>query len=207
MRSRRNGARTAGVLVLVVLLLAGVGWWRRADLLRLWAGAPEATEVSPEAAAQAETKLKRLQDDREAVQLSEVEIASLMRYRAPTWAQGMVRQPSVELTGDTVQFSGMVPTDRLPENPELDRVRGFLPDSARVDVTGTLRPLGAGRVALEVSEVTLQGIPIPKRYYPPVLERLGRRDEPGLSPTALAIRLPQGVREARIQTDRLVLTP
>jgi hypothetical protein len=200
MKSRKL-ARVAGVLVLLLLLPLAFVWWRYRS------GEPVPTQVSPEAAALAETKLKRLQAEKEAVQLSEVELASLMRYRAPGWAEGMVRRPSVSFAGDTVQVSGMVPTDRLPDNPELNQVRGLLPDSARVDVTGTLQPLEPGRVALEVSEVTLQGIPIPRRYYPPVLQRLGRRDEPGLSPTALPIRLPQGVREARIQTGHLVLTP
>jgi hypothetical protein len=45
-------------------------------------------------------------------------------------------------------------------------------------------------MAVDIGQVTFAGIPIPARYYPDVLQRFGRSDEPGLAPTAIGITLP-----------------
>lgn len=196
--------RGRAALVALLVLAAGLGglaWWLR--------GGEEAepVEISPEAAEVAEEKLERLRTEGEEVALSAVELSSLLRYRAPVWATNTVGEPAVALSGDTVVVSGIVPTDRLPSHPELDRVRALLPDSSRFEIVGHVRPLDSGRAALEVAEVEFAGLPIPARYYPDVLRRIGRQDEPGLSPTALAVRLPEGVGSARVEDGRLILTP
>lgn len=194
------------VLVLV-LAIGALGWWFRGELWTLWQGDSAPTEVSEEAAVVAEQKLERLRQGGESVSISPVELTSLIRYRAPVWATNSVAEPAVALAGDTIVVSGLVPTDQLPSHPELDRVRGLLPDSARFQITGHLRPLEGGRAALEVAEVEFAGIPIPTRYYPELLRRIGRQDEPGLPATALAVSLPQGVGSARVESGQLILTP
>lgn len=205
--AKRRGTGVLPAVLVLVLAIGALGWWFRGDLLSWWQGDPAPTEVSEEAAVVAEQKLERLRADRDTVSLSAVELSSLLRFRAPVWATNSVAEPSVALAGDTVVLSGVVPTDQLPPHPELERVRGLLPDSARFEITGHVRPLQDGRAALEVAEVEFAGIPIPARYYPELLRRIGRQDEPGLPETALAVRLPEGVGSARIESGHLILTP
>lgn len=197
-------ARAAGLVLVLVLVAAVAGlWWFRSSL-----GARSAapTEISEEAAAVAEEKLAQLQAG-EAISLSAVELSSLMRYRAPIWAINLVDDPYIELSGDTLQLVGVVATDNVPSHPELDRVRPLLPDSSEVSVSGRLQPLEDGRAALEIHQVEFARIPIPSRYYSTFLSRMGRRDEPGLSPTAVALSLPAGARSARVEDGQLHLFP
>jgi hypothetical protein len=192
-----------GVVLLIVLALLALGWWLsdRAERHRV------PVEVSIEAAEAAERKIDRLRSNGEEVQLTGVELSSLFRYRAPVWAVSGVDNADVEMSGDTLTVSGMVATDRLPSHPELDRIRGLLPESSRIEITGQVRPFRRGSAALRIDDVQFAGIPIPSRYYPDVLERIGRQPEPGLEPEALALRLPEGVSTARVEGGRLILTP
>jgi hypothetical protein len=205
MRSRSLGALLG--LVVVLAIAAGAAWLFREDLMRRFARQPEPVQVSEAAAAMAEAKLERLRDHGEPAQLSGVEISSLIRYRLSGWVPAQLRDPSVALSGDTVRLGGRVPTAELPEVPELDRVRSFLPDTAQVAVTGRLTTLGTGRAAFDVAEVAVSGVPLPARFYPDVLERLGRRNEPGLAPTAVPFALPEGVGSARVENGYLLLAP
>lgn len=206
---RRNRGAGCVVGMLLVLVMVGVlAWLFRGDLIRLWAGGdPEATEVSPEAAASAEAKLDRLRTQREAVRLSAVELTSLARYRLGDRFPDLLQDPMVELGGDTLHVAARVPSERLPNVRELDRVRAFLPDTARIDLTGRLLPRDEGRAAIQVHHVAVAGVPIPARFYPDVLDRMGRRDEPGLPEDAIALTLPEGVGSARVEDGFLVLTP
>jgi hypothetical protein len=102
-------------------------------------------------------------------------------------------------------LSGRVPLDRLPSAGALGEVAAVLPDTSDITLTGTLLPLPGNRVALGVNQVTAARIPLPRRIVPAALERLGRTDEPGLPPDAIAIRLPSGVSAAYIRNDSLVL--
>ena len=206
MARRRGGGLLAGMML--VLLLAG-GWlFFRDDVSRLLGGGrPEATAVSQEAAVQAEEKLARLAEDGETVRLNDVEFTSLMRYRLRDRIPGDLESPAVSFRGDTVRLMARVPSDRLPDVPELGAARAFLPDTADVDVMGRLAPLASGRAAFEVERITFAGIPVPDRLYPQALERMGRRDEPGLSASAYAFPLPNGVGAARVEGSELILTP
>jgi hypothetical protein len=194
-----------GALLLLLLILAGAGWWFRDEISGLLTGSPELVEVSPEAAASAETKIQALLDGGDEARLSDIELSSMLRYRTPDWAKTTIRDPSVRIDGDTVVLMGIVPTNRLPSHPDLDRIRMFLPDSADIEVTGTIRPLSEGRSAFEVTSVQFAGLPVPDRYYPEVLENIGREDEPGLSPSAVALALPEGVSSARVEDGQLIL--
>lgn len=194
-----------GTLLVVLLLLGGAAWWFR-DYLPL-GGREQPVEVSPEAARAAEEKLEKMRTDGHPVRLSSVELSSLLRYRSHEWAPGTVRDPDVRMTGDTLVVGAVIPTDRIPRHPDLDRVRGLLPDSARVEVAGGVRPLGDGRAALTVRHVEFAGIPIPERYYPPMLDRLGLGESAGLAPGEMALSLPPGVSEVRVENGYLLLIP
>lgn len=207
---RRGGAlpKVLGGLLGVVLVLGIGAWFFRDQLSRIWGGEEEvATVVSPAAAAQAEEKLTRLREEGDTVRLSEVEFTSLLRYRMGDRLPGDLEEPTVLFRGDTVRFKGRVPSDRLPETPELVQIRPFLPDTADVDITGQLRTLGPGRSALDIRRITFAQIPIPDRLYPRALERMGRRDEPGLPPSAFPFHLPEGVGAARVEGGFLILSP
>ena len=205
MRRSRGGAVFGFVAFLAVLL--GAGWWFREDILRLVGREREPVEVSPEAAAIAQEKLDRLGSGGETARLSSIEVSSLLRYRGPAWLTSRVHEPGVEFVGDTVRVGGTIATSELPSHPELDRVRMLLPDSSQVEISGFLAELPSGRMAVEIDEVTFAGIPIPERYYPDVLARFGRQDEPGLAAAAIAVPLPEGARSARVEGGYLILTP
>lgn len=205
----RRGSAIGWILgiIVVVILLGAVIWWQRGGMLGLENDPAEPTEVSAAAAEAAEAKLERLRKDGATVRLSEIELASLFRYRAGSWATSTLSDPTVVMSGDTLELSGMVPTDRLPSHPELDRVRGLLPDTGRVDLIGQIITLPDGSAAFRVLEVEFAGIPVPSRYYPPMLARIGRPDAPGLPEDALELRLPPGVGSVSLEEGYLVLSP
>jgi hypothetical protein len=205
--SRSRGCSTAFALLVIVLAAGAAGWWFRGDLAGLLGRERPAVVVSPEAATLAQQKLDGLRAGGEPVRISSIEASSLLRYGGPAWVSDRVHDPLVEFAGDTVRVSGAIATSDLPSQPDLDKVKGLLPDTSKIVVTGKIQTLPSGRTALEIGGVTFAGIPIPERYYPQVLERFGRQDEPGLSPTALAVPLPPGVKSAHIEGGSLVLTP
>ncbi len=135
-------------------------------------------------------KLARVRDGEE-VQLSGVELSSLFRYRAPLWAVSGVEDADVEMYGDTLVLSGRVATDRLPSHPELDRIRPLLPESSRIEITGQVRPYRTGSASLNIEQVQFAGIPIPARYYPEVLDRIGREESPGLGADGAGVAAPR----------------
>jgi len=192
-------------LLVGLLLLGGLGWYFR-DSLPFF-DAPASVEVSEDAAVAAEEKIAQMREDGQPARLSSVELSSLLRYRSGQWAAGPVRDPAVEMSGDTVRLAATIPTDALPSHPDLDRVRGLLPDSARVEVAGSIRSLGGGEAALDVRQVEFAGIPIPDRYYPPMLERFGRREAAGLRPSEMAVPLPAGISDVRVEDGHLLLIP
>ena len=208
MARRRGGG--ALVLLLLLVVLGGAAWMFRDSIPGPWSRAssqPAPTGVSEETAAAAETKLQRLRDEGEEVTLTGAEFTSLLRYRLNDQIAGQLEDPAVSFSGDTVHVTGRFPTDRLPDARELKAARAFLPDTADVSVRGQLRPLGDGRAAVKVSAVSFAKVPVPSDVYPDALQRLGRRDEPGLAADEYAVTLPPGVGSARVEGGRLVLSP
>lgn len=192
-------------LLVLLLLIGGAVWWFRDSIPFLDRGF--ATEVSPEAAESAEEKLLGLRSGGDEVRLNSAELSSLLIYRRPEWAPEAVRSPLIEMTGDTLRVAATIPTAGIPSHPDVDRIRSLLPDSARLEVAGSVRMLNGGRAALDVREVELAGIPIPERYYPPMLERFRRSRADDLHPTELDLPLPPGVSEVRVEDGYLVLLP
>ncbi|MDQ3557199.1 MAG: hypothetical protein M3409_10565, partial [Gemmatimonadota bacterium] len=139
--------RQAGVLLpllLVLVLLGGAAWWFRDLWLPGGAVSAPATEVSEQAAVQAEEKLRLLREEGEPARLSDVELTSLLRFRLGGQIPGDLSEPTVRMNGDTLRVSGRVPAERLPRIRELERIRMFLPDTADVEVAGGLRSVATG---------------------------------------------------------------
>lgn len=204
---RPSGLIGAGAAALLIVGLAVAGWWFREDILTLLDRDPAPTEISPATAAVAEEKLARLREGRSAATLSGIEVTSLLRFSGPPELNPLLVDPEVAFHADTVRMAARVATDRLPTPPELESVRMLLPDTARVEVVGTLIPLQPGSVAVRLEQASFAGIPIPERYYPGVLEQLGRRTGVRAEGRTLVVPLPEGVGAARVFDGFLILTP
>ncbi|MGH7551881.1 MAG: hypothetical protein ACREMQ_02510 [Longimicrobiales bacterium] len=204
-----------GLVVLAALLVAG--WIYRDPIRSIWHRArvevepriatplamPPAPETSPELADEADRKLSGLAGGtRGHVALAEVEVQSLLRYRYAQLLPAFVDSLRIEFDGSRIRLRGRLPVDKLPR---LGEAAALLPDTTEVTVTGQILPLEDGRIALAVDEVTAANIPLPRRFVPGALTRLGRRDEPGLPVDAVALPLPPGVGAAYVRNDSLVL--
>jgi hypothetical protein len=201
--------RRAIALAVIVAIGVGVFWYR--DRLRtawhdLRGTEPQVEVATPELADQAQRKLDELRDGTSTyVALSAVELESLLMYRYPGVLPGFLDAPAVELQGDRMRLRARVPVDKLPDVQGLGPAAAFLPDTTELTVSGRILPLQPGRVAFAIDDVSAQRFPLPRRLVPGALERLGRRDEPGLPAEAMALPLPPGVTSAYVRRDSLVL--
>lgn len=198
-----------GILLLVVL--GALAFLQRDRLLQAWqelrgGDAAVAAVPSPALAEQAEQKLADLRNGTtETAAFDEVELQSLLQYRFRGLLPAFVDSPRVELEGSRIRITGRMPLDRLPAVGGFGDAAALLPDTTDLALTGQLLPLVDGRVALAVDDVSVSRIPLPDRMLGPALERLGRRDEPGLPADAVALPLPPGAANAYVRGDSLVL--
>ena len=199
------------VILLVIGGLAVFGFLNRDRLSDVWHDVRGVTAAAPEVptrelADAAQQKLYALErGDAGSVSLSTAELQSLLQYNYATLLPSFVDSPRVELDGDRIRVRGRVPLDRLPDVAGMSDAAALLPDTTDVAVTGQLLPLGTGRVALGVDDVSVSRIPLPDRLIAPALRRLGRTDEASLPPDALALPLPPGADGAYVRGDSLVL--
>lgn len=204
------GCIRRGMAVVIVLALLVAAWFFRSDLLGLWqslGGGDEAAQVSPSMAEGAERKLAALGSGVDRVALTEPELQSLVRYRMAGSIPRFVLSPTVRLEDGGVRVQARVPTDEvrgLPGIPGSSELIDMLPDTTDVEARGHIIPLGPGRVALSVDEVSAAKIPLPERVIPTLLRGVGRVDEPGLSESALAVTLPSGASHAFVHRDSLI---
>lgn len=206
--------RTLFTLALL-LVVAGVAWFQRDRLVDYWhelrgttppPAAVAAPTITPEIADRAQGKLDALSSgDAVRTALSETELQSLLRYRYEQLLPGFIDSARVELDGDRLRLRVRLPAERLPHVDELGEAAALLPDTTEVTVSGQLLPLDSGRIAFAIDDVRAAHIPLPRRIVPGALERLGRRDEPGLPSDAVALPLPPGAAGAYVRSDSLVL--
>lgn len=197
------------VLLMLLLVVAAGAWLFRDRITNAWhelrGTAPAVEEPSEQLAGRAERKLDRLRDgSAPSASLSSAELESLLLYRYPGMLPAFLGSPDLEMGDDQLQLRARIPIDKLPRVEGFE-VAAFMPDTTDVDVTGRLLPLDDGRVAFAVDRVSAASVPMPSRLVSPALERLGRRDEPGLPRDAIALPLPPGVAAAYIRRDSLVL--
>lgn len=202
------------LFLLALLAAAGATVWHYrgalADGWRALRGSREGAPLRPtaELAETAEAKLASLagsQTRPARIALTEAELQSLIEYRLAAVLPPYIAAPRVRLDDGRVHLEVRVATQRLPELPELGELAAFLPDTADVTATGHLIPLAPGRVAIAVDGLSVARVPLPARLIPPVLRRLGRREEDGLPANAIAAPLPAGAGAAYVLGDSMVL--
>lgn len=202
--------------VVALAVIAGVlvvGWLNRDQIERVWRSvrvevdAPASdSAVSPEAAQRAQDKLTALEtgrDDR--VALGEDELQSLIQYRYSQMLPIFTDTPRITLEDSVIRLRARLPVDKLPRVNELGQIAALLPDTTEIAVTGAVLPLGRGRVALAVEQMSAADIPLPRQMVPAVLRQLGRKDQPGVPDNAVGVSLPPGAGGAYIERDSLVL--
>lgn len=198
------------VATVVLLIIVAAAFVYRDRIANAWQDLrgtrPHPDQASPELASLAESKLDALREGGTGyAALSAVELQSLLQYRYPGAIPAFLGQPGIELQGERLRLRARVPVDMLPHVDGLGEAAAFLPDTTELTVAGRLLPLGPGRIAFAVEDVSAQRFPLPRRLVPRALERLGRTDEPGLPPEAMALTLPPGISAAYIRRDSLVL--
>lgn len=205
-----GGCMKKVVLLVVLVVLLGGAWLFRDRLLTMLPGfGPAAEDGEQPTLALAEAageKLDALRTGAESrTALSAIELESLLLFRYRGVLPGFMDSTQIDLVQDQLQLRARVPVDKLPTVEGLAEAAAFLPDTAELTVTGRLLPLESGRVAFAVDQVSAARFPLPSRLVPGALSRLGRVDEPGLPPDAMALPLPSGVTSAYIRRDSLVL--
>jgi hypothetical protein len=200
------------LLILMLLFAAGYVMWTRLRARQERAAdgnamaADTRAPVSDEIARRADQKLRNLKSGQaDAVALHGNELQSLLQFQFQQLLPPFVHAPQIELQDGRVELRARIPVERLPTLSELGEAAAFLPDTTEIDLVGTLLPLDSGRVAFAVEQVRAARIPLPQRLVPRALQRLGRKDEPGLPREALALPLPPGVSTAYLHGDSLVL--
>jgi hypothetical protein len=209
-------------VVLVVAVVALALYRFRPEVRELWDAArsrwavlrkatPEGVDASDpqassEIAQRARAKLERMSDGSGISEsFTGQELQSLLEFEYRQLLPAFVDSPRVSIDGDRIRLRVRIPTDRIPSLADLGEVAALLPDTADLDVRGTLLPAEEGRIAFAVDGVSAHRIPLPKRLVPAALEALGRTHRPGLPTDAIELPLPRGVRAAYVRGDSLVL--
>jgi hypothetical protein len=196
-------------LVVLALLTGGVvlGWQNREQLVASWdrwRGPPD--EVSPELAEYADRKLATLSENGQVqrVALSGAELQSLVEYRWGGLLPQDVTDPRVSMGSGRVTLEANVATARFGRMAELREIAGFLPDTTSLRAVGSLVPMDDGQVALEVHDLAVASIPLPKQLIGPILARFPGGGEAGLPANAVALPLPPGIRTIFVSGDSMV---
>ncbi len=201
------------VSLVVLAALAFLAWHYRATIMARWQrfrGAPPAAEApSVDVQRSAQAKFAALAPGQPAgrVALSGDELQALLRTRFAGVLPRWVDSARIELEGEQVRLSGRVPVDRMPEMKSLGEVAGLLPDTTEVAVKGQVIPLGRGRIALAVDQVSAAHVPLPRRLVPRILAGLkkGQPAEASAPADALILPLPRTITSAYVRGDSLIL--
>lgn len=201
-----------GSIVMVGLLgFAAFAGWRWGDpLFRQISPGADSMEQPVASRELAERTLERFESFRRGegdgrLVLGSLEVESVLAFGVPQMIPPGIAAPSVTMKDGVIHVGGDVAIASFPQLPDLGGVIGFLPDTIRVEVEGTLSPLNEHRSALVVHQVRALGIPLPDRMITQILAAFGRQEIADLPPDAMSVPLPDGIGSAYILRDSLVL--
>ena len=156
------------ILLVILLVLAAVGWLYRAEIMRWGQGRIDPISIqrrighpSEVALASAVEKVRQLDRERlDSVLLNADEMASLVAAGASFLGEASLDSVSVELGDRTVRLRGLVDGSRIPE-----RWRNVLPldlsGPQELIAAGTITPARPGVAEWDLDHVTVRGIPVP----------------------------------------------
>ena len=203
--------RVLAFLLLLTLVVLAWRWGPEAwDRVSESAGGAEVTTVEP-SPGMAEAVVERITDFLEGEPEREMsftgeEMESLLRYELGHYLPEGASDPTVRFRDGEVILGVRLAAERIPTIPELEQIRGLLPDTVPVQIRGRVLALEGPEAALLVHRIDAAGIPIPRRFFPRILQGMSLAERPDLPPEAVALPLPEGVRSVRLEGDRLVLT-
>ncbi len=207
--------RVLAFLLLLTLVVVAWRWGPEAwDRVSETTVASEATAVesSPGMAEAVVERLsvflddERVGDTEREMSFSGEEMESLLRYELVGYIPDGVSDPSVRFRDGEVTLGLRLAAEEIPAIPELDQIRTLLPDTVPVQIRGRVLALEGPEGALLVHRIDAAGIPVPRRFFPRILQGLSLVERPDLPPEAVAFPLPHGIRSVRLVEDRLVLT-
>jgi hypothetical protein len=211
------GGLVRRILGLLLLVAAAYGGWRFGDYvfpplearLGLDSGPVLAVDgVEPDAAlaqATGDRIDQFLSGDGGELELSGVELTSLLRHGAQGEVPDGISNPTVRLVEGRAEVSADVSVADFPGLPDLGPIAGMLPDTVTVQVKGSVIGFGDGEAILFVQGLEIEGLPLPRGLIPEMMSGLGRIHRPGLPAEAVAVALPDGVSSAYVTGDRLVV--
>ena len=206
--------RIVGLLAFVFVAWAGWQWGdyvfppllERAGVAQEPVLAVDGVEPSPELGqATWDRVLGFMEGGAEDIELSGPEVTSLLRYaRADQVPEGL-SDPAVFFEEGRAEASADVAVADFPGLPDLGPAAGILPDTVRVQITGSIIGFGEGEAVLFAQGIEIAGVPLPRAVIPEVMRGLGREHRPGLPPEAVAVDLPDGIASVHVSGDRLVV--
>jgi hypothetical protein len=180
-------------------LAASAGW--RTGVADSQGGVP-----SEERSNDAVNRLTALMDGQvDQAVFSSLDLESLARFHfAEAWPLGVV-DPEVQLRDGEVYLSFRVASEWIPVLPELESIRGLLPDTVPVALRGRILTLEGGDASVLVHRIEAASVPIPRRLFGAILDPLRIGSRPGLPPEALLVPLPAGIGSVWIEGRELML--
>jgi hypothetical protein len=205
--------RLLALLLLLVLVVLAWRWgpdaWERLSdsVGREETEAPRSSPGMAEAVVERLTELLEGDADTDVeMSFSGEEMESLLRYELVGYLPEGVSDPTVRIRDGEVTLGLRLAAERIPAIPELEQIRGFFPDTVPVQIRGRVLALEGSEAGFLVHRIDAAGLPIPRRFFPRILQGLTLVERPDLPPEAVAFPLPARIRTVRVEGDRLVLT-
>lgn len=198
--------RVVALLVLVVVL--GLGWLYRSEVVRYARGVVDPMSVArrtgtPSASAydSAEAKLKLLQQSKpDSVLLGPSELASLLALRKNLPGGNAIDSISVELGDRSIRLRALIDGNALP-----DRVKRMVPGGVHreeeVIVNGPMNPVRPGVAEWRLTSVIVRGLPLPGELVGKVIARVTGHDSDG----RIVFKLPNGISGFRIRPEGVAI--
>jgi hypothetical protein len=205
--------RLLALLLLLVLVVLAWRWgpdaWERLSdsVGREETEAPRSSPGMAEAVVERLTELLEGDADTDVeMSFSGEEMESLLRYELVGYLPEGVSDPTVRIRDGELTLGLRLAAERIPAIPELEQIRGFFPDTVPVQIRGRVLALEGSEAGFLVHRIDAAGLPIPRRFFPRILQGLTLVERPDLPPEAVAFPLPARIRTVRVEGDRLVLT-